>query len=142
MDLSKLSLIFKIVIIAIIYFIIFAALRIMYKDMKGGAKKSDKLKTFGLEILNPGNSGNLRKGAVIPVKNEVTIGRKSDNILVLNDPYASSYHAKVYIKNGECILEDLGSTNGTILNGEVVEHKEYLSSGDEISIGSISFKFI
>ena len=142
MDLSKLSLIFKIVIIVIIYFIIFAALRIMYKDMKGGTKKRDNLRTFGLEILNPGNSGNLRKGAVIPVKDEVTIGRKSDNILVLNDPYASSYHAKVYTKNGECILEDLGSTNGTILNGEVVEGKEYLSSGDEISIGSISFKFI
>jgi len=142
MDLSKLSLIFKVVIIAIIYVIIFIALRIMYKDMKGGSKRKENIRTFGLEILNPGNSGNLRKGGVIPVKDMVTIGRKSDNILVLNDPYASSYHARIYIKNGECILEDLGSTNGTVLNGEVVEGKEYLTSGDEITIGSISFKFI
>ncbi len=143
MDLSKLSLIFKIIIIAIIYIIIFTALKIMYKDMKGGSRgRKENMRSFGLEILEPGNNQNLRKGGVIPVKDVITIGRKSDNMLVLNDPYASSYHAKIYVKNGECVLEDLDSTNGTILNGERLIGKEYLDSGDKITIGSVSFKFI
>ncbi|MGE5628076.1 MAG: FHA domain-containing protein [Solirubrobacterales bacterium] len=143
MDLSKLSLIFKILIIAIIYIIIFTALKIMYKDMKGSSRgRKENMRSFGLEILEPGSSSNLRKGGVIPIKDVVTIGRKSDNVLVLNDPYASSYHAKVYLKNGECVLEDLDSTNGTMLNGERLIGKEYLSSGDEIKIGEVSFKFI
>ncbi|MHC1719966.1 MAG: FHA domain-containing protein [Clostridiaceae bacterium] len=143
MDLSILSLIFKIIIIVIIYVIIFTALRIMYKDMKGGVKsRRSGIRNYGLEILNPGNSSGLRKGSVIPVKGLVTIGRKADNILVLDDPYASSYHAKVYIKNGDCIIEDMDSTNGTILNGEKLIGKEYLVSGDEINIGNVSLRFI
>lgn len=143
MDLSILSLVFKIIIIVIIYVIIFTALRIMYKDMKGGGKsRRAGIRNYGLEVLSPGNSSSLRKGAVIPVKGPVTIGRKPDNILVLDDPYASSYHAKVYFKNGDCIIEDLDSTNGTLLNGEKLVGKEYLISGDEITIGSISLRFI
>jgi len=143
MDLANLSLIFKLVIIAIIYIIIFTALRIMYKDVKGGGKeRRSQMKTYGLEIMNPGNSENLRRGAVIPVKGVITIGRKPDNMLVLNDPYASSYHARIFMKDEECIIEDLESTNGTILNGERLLGKAFLASGDEISIGSVSLRFI
>ena len=143
MDLSSLSVIFKLVIIAIIYIIIFTALRIMYNDMKGGGRaRTSQARTYGLEILSPGNSENLRKGAVIPVKGILTIGRKADNMLVLEDPYASSYHAKLFFKGDECVLEDLESTNGTMLNGKKLSGKAFLASGDEISIGSVSFRFI
>lgn len=144
MDLSKLSLIFKIIIIGIIYIIIFLALRIMYKDIKSGGKKhrTSNRKSFGLEVVNAGNNSNLRKGGVIPVRGEISIGRKHDNLLVLDDPYASGYHARVYMKNNDCILEDLGSTNGTLLNGDKVNGREYLNAGDEIRIGSTSFKVI
>jgi len=143
MDFSSLSMIFKLVIIAIIYIIIFTALRIMYNDMKGGGRaRTSQSRTYGLEILNPGSSENLRKGAVIPVKGIITIGRKADNMLVLEDPYASSYHAKLFFKGDEIVLEDLESTNGTMLNGEKLSGKAFLASGDEISIGSVSFRFI
>lgn len=144
MDLSKLSLIFKIIIIGIIYIIIFLALRIMYKDIKNGGKKpiNRNRKSFGLEIVSAGNNSNLRRGGVIPIRSEITIGRKSDNLLILDDPYASGYHARVYMKNNDCILEDLGSTNGTLLNDQNVKGRQYLTLGDEIRIGSTSFKVI
>lgn len=144
MDLSKLSLIFKIIIIGIIYIIIFLALRIMYKDIKNGGKKprSSNGKSFGLEVVSAGNNSNLRKGGVIPVRGEISIGRKNDNLLILDDPYASGHHARVYMKNNDCILEDLGSTNGTLLNGAKVNGREYLNAGDEIRIGSTAFKLI
>lgn len=145
MDLSKLSMIFKIVIIGIVYIIIFWALRIMYKDIKVGSRRprGASRKSFGLEVVNPGKNSNLRKGAVIPVRREITVGRKNDNQLVLEDPYASGHHARIYIKNGkDCILEDLESTNGTLLNGKKLRGKHYLDSGDEIRIGNTSFKVI
>ncbi|MCI1944521.1 FHA domain-containing protein [Clostridium luticellarii] len=145
MDLSRLSMIFKIVIIGIVYIIIFWALKIMYKDIKVGsrtARRTDR-KSFGLEVINPGNNSNLRKGAVIPVRREITVGRKNDNQLILEDPYASGHHARIYIKNGkDCILEDLESTNGTLLNGKKLRGKHYLNSGDEVRIGNTSFKVI
>jgi pSer/pThr/pTyr-binding forkhead associated (FHA) protein len=145
MDLSKLSLIFKIVIIGIVYIIIFWSLGIMYKDVKNGGKKSktSNRKSFGLEVIAAAKGSNLRRGAVIPVRNEITIGRKSDNNLRLEDPYASSHHARLYVKNGkDCIIEDLGSTNGTLLNGKKLNGRHSLNSGDEIKIGGTSFKVI
>ncbi|AWI07232.1 FHA domain-containing protein [Clostridium drakei] len=144
MDLNKLSLVFKIIIIAIVYIIISLALRIMYKDIKGGDKKDRRRhrKSLGLEIINAGNNSNLRKGAVIPIHGEINIGRKSGNFIVLDDPYASGYHARIFLKNNDCILEDLNSTNGTLLNGNRVNGRKYLNSGDEIVIGNTSFKVI
>ncbi|NMM62269.1 FHA domain-containing protein [Clostridium sp. P21] len=144
MDLNKLSLIFKIIIIAIVYIIIFLALRIMYKDIKGGGKKNKRRnrKSFGLEVINAGNNSNLRKGAVIPIHGEISVGRKSGNFIVLDDPYASGYHARIFLKNNDCILEDLNSTNGTLLNGNKLKGRKYLNSGDEITIGNTSFKVI
>ena len=144
MDLSNLSMIFKIVIIAIVYIIILTAIIIMYKDIKNGGKKSRRLnrRSFGLEIVNAGNNNNLRKGAVIPIRGEVSIGRKSNNLLILDDPYASGYHARVYARNNAYILEDLHSTNGTLLNGTKVNGKTYIKVGDEIRVGNTSFKVI
>jgi pSer/pThr/pTyr-binding forkhead associated (FHA) protein len=117
----------------------------MYKDVKNGGKKSkiSNRRSFGLEVMMPGDNSNLRKGAVIPIRREITIGRKNDNMLKLEDPYASSHHARLYIKNGkDCVIEDLGSTNGTLLNGKKLNGRQYLSSGDEIKIGNTCFKVI
>jgi pSer/pThr/pTyr-binding forkhead associated (FHA) protein len=141
-DLSKLSVIFKIIIIGIVYIVIFIALRIMYKDIKGGGRKRNTRISFGLEIINITSNSNMSKGSVIPIHGEVTIGRKNNNMLVLDDVYVSGYHARVFIRNNEYVLEDLGSTNGTLLNDQSISGKVYLHSGDEIRIGSTIFKVI
>lgn len=140
---SKLSLIFKIFIIAVIYLIIAFALRIMYKDMKSGDKKRVKIKrTFGLEVVDGGMNNMVRKGSVIPIDREVTIGRKEDNTVVLAEEYISGHHARIYMKNNNYIFEDLNSTNGTIVNGQKIQEKVYIRPGDKIEIGTIVFKVI
>lgn len=143
-SLSKMSTIFKFIIIAIVYLIIFTAFKIMYKDMKnsGSRKTTKRRKSFGLEVLDPGMNKSIRNGAVIPINREVTIGRKDDNSIVLNEGYVSGHHARVYLRNNQYILEDLNSTNGTALNGQKVENKVYIKNGDEIKIGSSLFKVI
>ena len=143
MDISNfLRPIFTAAIIGIIYIIIFLALRIMYKDVKSGDRKRRTKKSLGLEIVDNGKNSNLKLGGVIPVNGELTLGRKEDNLLILTDPYVSGHHAKIYVKNTDYILEDMGSTNGTLLNNERLEGKEILALGDEIKVGSAVFKVI
>ncbi|MBX4263604.1 FHA domain-containing protein [Clostridium estertheticum] len=140
---AEISKIMKYAIIAIIYIIIIFALRIMYKDIKGGAKKKPVIKkTMGLEVIERGDNLNLRVGAVIPLNDELSIGRKADNLLILGDKYVSSQHAKIYIKNTDYILQDLRSTNGTIMNNKAVKDTVYIKKGDVIKIGTSTFKVI
>lgn len=142
MLLAKLSPIFTLIIIAIVYMIIFTALRIMNKDIKGGTRKRSQKKAAGLEIIEPGNSYNLKRGGVIPLQGQITIGRKEDNTFMLDDPYVSGKHARIYAKSGDYIIEDLGSTNGTLVNDDQIEGKKYLETGDIIKIGNTVLKFL
>lgn len=139
---DKISLVFRIIIIAVIYAIIFYALIIMYKDLKGSGKSSLNKKKFGLEVIQVGMNENLKIGAVFLLSGEFTIGRKDNNTLILSDPYSSGYHARILRKEEDFILEDLGSTNGTFLNGVKVKEREYLTIGDEIKIGELNLKVI
>ena len=64
----------------------------------------------------------------------VTIGREEGNVLRLNDERVSRFHAKVQFDNGEIILTDLESTNGTRVNGNAVQIRR-LRPGDRIGVG-------
>lgn len=139
------SFVFTIVFIVIIYFIIFYALKIMYKDVKNGGKRKNSGTAYselGLEVLNPGDNENLKKGSVVPIRGVISLGRKEDNTIVLTDQYVSGYHAKIFIKNRDFILEDLDSTNGTFLNGSRIYGRVKLEEEDEITMGSLTFKVI
>jgi hypothetical protein len=70
----------------------------------------------------------------------VTIGREEGNLLRLNDERVSRFHAKVQLDNGEVILTDLESTNGTRVNGNVIQIRR-LRPGDRISIGRSVLRF-
>jgi pSer/pThr/pTyr-binding forkhead associated (FHA) protein len=64
----------------------------------------------------------------------VTIGREEGNLLRLNDERVSRVHAQVQFANGEVILTDLESTNGTRVNGNVIQIRR-LRPGDRVGVG-------
>ncbi len=146
MDFMKLlSFVFTIAFIVIIYFIIIYALKIMSRDVKvGNSRKKSEITDYdlGLEILNPGDNENLKKGSVVPIRGIISLGRKEDNTIVLSDQYISGNHAKIFIKNRDYILEDLDSTNGTFLNGNRIYGRVKLEEEDEITMGSLTLKVI
>lgn len=81
-----------------------------------------------------------RPTKTLPIERRVKIGRQADNDLVVVDPGVSRHHAEVINESGTCTLHDLGSTNGTYVNGSVVtEHA--LRPGDRISLGSTVVEF-
>lgn len=140
MDLSSLSTIFKFIIIILIYIIIYYALKIMYKDIKQGERRGKK--SIGLEVIEIGRCYNLKVGAIIPVNSSLTIGRDDKNNLVLVDKFVSSNHAIIKLKNDRYYIEDLKSTNGTLLNDNRITQREWLKNKDMIQIGETVFKVI
>lgn len=79
--------------------------------------------------------------ASFPVeRQEVSIGRASDNDLIINDFGVSRHHAKIVLDHGECFVVDLNSRNGTRLNNGMVSRAD-LKDGDEISLGKFVIRF-
>jgi hypothetical protein len=66
---------------------------------------------------------------------QITMGRANDATLVLNDDYASTYHARIFPQDGQWLVEDLGSTNGTYLDHQKVARPTPVPVGVPIRIG-------
>ena len=79
--------------------------------------------------------GNLAGTTITLADQQITIGRAPDATLVLTDDYASTRHARLFPQNGEWIVEDLGSTNGTYLDRQKVTQPMPVPAGVPIRIG-------
>jgi hypothetical protein len=71
-----------------------------------------------------------------------TIGRWDDNDIVIPDRWISRHHARIRCAGIQCMIEDLGSKNGTLLNGEPLRGEAPLSDGAEIRIGDTILTFV
>jgi DNA-directed RNA polymerase specialized sigma24 family protein len=85
---------------------------------------------FTFRVLEGCDRGHLFRVLSPPV----TIGREQGNDLQLGDEGVSRFHARIEIHNGELVLTDLGSTNGTRVNGAAVKTHR-LQAGDQVGIG-------
>src|SRR5262245_52847371 len=83
-----------------------------------------------LQVPEGIDKGRVYRDLQVPV----TIGREEGNIVRLNDERVSRFHAKVQVDNGEIILTDLDSTNGTRVNNNVIQIRR-LRPGDRVGIG-------
>jgi hypothetical protein len=82
----------------------------------------------------PGMEYDIGEGAVL--------GRGDQAEIRLEDPFASSRHARLLRQGGIVVLEDLGSTNGTYLNEELLSGPQPLHRGDRVRIGDSEFTFL
>jgi pSer/pThr/pTyr-binding forkhead associated (FHA) protein len=87
-------------------------------------------------------TGGGREGEVIGLSSDVlTIGRSPHSDLFLDDVTVSRHHARVLLDEGEFLVEDLNSLNGTYVNRRRIE-RHRLSDGDELQIGKFKLAFI
>jgi hypothetical protein len=82
----------------------------------------------------PGMEYDIGEGAVM--------GRGDQAEIRLEDPFASSRHARLLRQGGIVVLEDLGSTNGTYLNEELLTGPQPLHRGDRVRIGDSEFTYV
>ena len=81
-------------------------------------------------------------GTVVLLDEDVVFGRAaSADARLEGDGYVSSRHAQVFRRGGEVYLEDLGSTNGTYVNGRRLAAEHVLRPGDEVAIGGTQMRY-
>ena len=83
-----------------------------------------------------------RQGERVPLSNDgATVGRRSDNAIVVSHSSISGHHAEIRIEDGQVTLVDLDSTNGTRVGGEkITTHR--LAHGDRIVFGAVQLVFV
>jgi pSer/pThr/pTyr-binding forkhead associated (FHA) protein len=80
-------------------------------------------------------------GRIVALPNHlVTLGRAPDNDIVVGDPATSGHHGRIDVRGGSFWISDLGSTNGTLVNGDPVIERQ-LADGDMIAIGQNTLRF-
>jgi pSer/pThr/pTyr-binding forkhead associated (FHA) protein len=102
----------------------------------GPAKRLTPQPTFVVTSEGP-----LKGTSLVLEGDDNVLGRRDASDLVLADPHVSLAHARIKRRQGAVLLEDLGSTNGTFVNGERLSTARALRHGDEVSFGMIETRF-
>lgn len=76
------------------------------------------------------------KGRTFPLGEEVTVGRAAGCQVTIDDTYASQLHARVFQRDGQVYVEDLGSTNGTYVNDQRLAAPAMVQPGDRVRVGT------
>ncbi len=84
-----------------------------------------------LKVLQPPEQA----GVVYEVEEELTIGRAAGCKVNIDDTFVSQLHARVFRRDGQVMIEDLGSTNGTFKDGNKVAGPTPIQKGDRIQVG-------
>jgi pSer/pThr/pTyr-binding forkhead associated (FHA) protein len=100
-------------------------------DLRAGVEP--RLEVVAAMGEHPGTSFDVGSGA--------TLGRSDGADINVNDPFASSAHARIFQRGDYMYLEDMGSTNGTYLNGRQVRTPERLKVADTIRIGDTEYRY-
>jgi hypothetical protein len=100
-------------------------------DLRAGV--SPRLEVVAAMGHEPGTTFDVGEGA--------TFGRSNGADIRVDDPFASSAHARIFDRGGFMYVEDMGSTNGTYLNGRQLKRAERLSMGDTIRIGDSEYRY-
>jgi hypothetical protein len=149
---SALSLtIIRVGFLAVLWLFVIAAIGVVRTDLLGGPTSSTR-RGRAPATRQPRPSRPQRAGRGSPrflvvtagalkgtsldlAQQQITLGRANDATLVLNDDYASSRHARIFPQDGQWIVEDLGSTNGTYLDRQKVTRPTPVPLGVPIRIG-------
>lgn len=129
----------------IIYVFIFLVIRLIYMDVK-------KMSRFEENSVEDTECASLRPiKSKVPLTHELhrrytiydeaVIGRGKDCDIVINEKFVSIKHAIIWREDDEWYLDDLGSRNGTQVNGQRIKQEVVLEPQDVISIGGLNFVF-
>ena len=84
--------------------------------------------------------GGLERDSRFDLIGGLSIGRSKEADVQIEDRYASSIHARVFERGGRYFVEDMSSTNGTLLNGATLKGEAELIDGDTVQIGDTEFR--
>ncbi len=97
-----------------------------------------------LKVINAGSDIRNLPGSLLPLKPETRLGAQTDNDLVLSDQFISKHHARMRWDGAVWWIEDLGSSNGTTVNGHpcLAWNPQSLQSGASLQLGDMVFELM
>ena len=140
--------ILKFCFLALVYLFFFRVLRAVWAELQGAtvatAPASGRPRSERPAPVRGGGGapGRLRvvepaehRGRTYELGDELTLGRAAGCQVTLDDTYVSQLHARLFRKDGQFYVEDLGSTNGTYLNRRKVTSPVTIRRGDRLQVG-------
>lgn len=124
----------RLLFVALLYLFLFAIMRTGIGLVRGQRKKE---KTWNLSVER--GPKELR-GVSIVVRGPVTVGRSPNADIVIGAGYVSARHARFTLMGQNLFVEDLGSTNGTGVNGQRISAPTALRSGDVVNVGDVQIR--
>ncbi len=125
----------KIIFLLLIYVFLWQVARSMRSHVSPTVRRSTKTAREVVVVRS-----DTLAGQRYPLDRPKVIGRSDDADIIIDDSYASEFHLRVGMQEGEVMLSDLGSTNGTYLNGRRVTVPTVIAKGDSIQIGKTIFE--
>jgi hypothetical protein len=149
-DLEPLAVALKFGFLAVLYLFLLWVTRMALRDLRGTASPGfetgyhdvlggEGAATDAFLVVQQG--GGLTEGEHYDLFGGISLGRSADADIRLDDRYASGIHARVFNRGGGYFVEDMNSTNGTLLNSRELHGEAELTPGDVIRIGDTEFRF-
>ena len=157
MELDPIAVALKFGFLAVLYLFLLWVARSALKDLRRGTEEAyvgpsadyDEATGYHQAPAAPGSvpklrvqtGAGLKPGSAYDLSDGALLGRGDQADIRLEDGFASARHARLVPQGDVMVLEDLGSTNGTYLNGEPLRGPQPLHVGDRIRIGDSEFSF-
>jgi len=161
----------RVLLLVLLYLFLFVVVRTLRRDLRAATRRTtasigpaatnapstgagtpmDGAQTTGaptkraappeIEVVDAGQSA-LAPGQRFPLRDTLSIGRAADNDIALEDDWISARHLRLRRQNGAWIAEDLGSTNGTRVNGRPLNGTSPVQPGDVLDLGRVKLKVV
>jgi hypothetical protein len=128
----------RLAFLALLYIFLARVVRSLLRDLRAAAREPGA--SLGRLIVVESPSGDPEAGRSFDLDAITTLGRDVNNAIVVEDPFASADHAVLTYRGRSWYVEDLGSTNGTYVNGRAIASVAPLGFGDELSIGQVRLR--
>ena len=124
----------RIALVILLYLFLFAAMRSGIGLVKG--QRTDS----AIWCIDVEKGAKSLRGLHIDILGPVVVGRSPSSDIVIDEPFVSATHARFSLQGPALVLEDLQSTNGTMVNGHIIAQPVTLRDGDEVQIGDTILK--
>ena len=128
----------RLLFLGLLYLFLFQVVRALVRDLRAATQSA--VAELGRLHVIASPSGDPPSGVAFSLDAITSLGRDVNNSIVIDDPFASQEHAVLTFRGRDWYVEDLGSTNGTYVNGNRVEGVAPLGFGDELQIGQVRLR--
>ena len=134
MDAAVLAIwVLRLLFLALLYGFLWFVVRALVRDLRSASR--EPMRELGRLVVVASPGGEPAAGSVFALDAITSIGRDVNNSIVVDDEFVSANHAALTYRGRAWYVEDLGSTNGTFVNGSPVDGLSPIAFGDEVQVG-------